>query len=119
MDLYKRKEPPSPGSTSPDLEVPGKCPRLDLDDWDPLDSAQDTPPPAMATDDQGPLNSFDQTCTQTQGPPTVQSDYDHLSHRDLHDLCKQRGYARKDSKASLCTRLRKMDEVEASRGVSI
>ena len=89
LDLYKRREIPSPGSTSPDLEVPGKRTRLDLDDLDPLDLAQDTPPPTMATGDQGPLDSFDQTCTQTQGPPTVQTDYDHLSHRDLHDSRKQ------------------------------
>ena len=46
-------------------------------------------------------------------------DYDDFSYRDPHDLCKQRGYARKDSKASLCARLRKMGEVESARGLSM
>ena len=118
LDLYKRKEPPLPGSTSPDLTQTGKRTRLDQDDFDPLVLARDTPLPSMATGDQGPLDSFDQTCTQTMGPPTVQTDYDHLPHRDLHDLCRQRGYARKDSKASLCARLKKMDEVATSRVLS-
>ena len=91
---------------------------MDQDDFDTLELARDTPIPSMATDDQGPLDSFEQTCTQTVGPPTATTDYDRLSHRDLHDLCKQRGYARKDSKASLCTRLKKMDEVATSRAMS-
>ena len=72
----------------------------------------------MATGDQGPLYSFDQTCAQTPGPPTIRTDYDHLSYRDLRDLRKQRGYARKDSKTSLCARLRKMDEVATPRVLS-
>ena len=45
--------------------------------------------------------------------------YDDRSHRDLHELRKQGGYARKDSKASLCARLQKMDEVESARGLSM
>ena len=118
LDLYKRKEPPLPGSTSPNLTQSVKRTRLDQDDFDTLELARDTPIPSMATGDQGPLDSFDQTCTQTMGPPTVQTDYDHFPHRDLHDLCKQRGYARKDSKASLCARLRTMDEVATSRVMS-
>ena len=118
LDLYKRKEPPAPGSTSPNLTQSVKRTRLDQDDFDTLELARDTPIPSMATDDQGPLDSFEQTCTQTVGPPTATTDYDRLSHRDLHDLCKQRGYAHKDSKASLCTRLRKMDEVATSRAMS-
>ena len=74
-------------------------------------------PPRKATDDQGPVDSFDEVCTQTQGPTDLRTDYDDLSHRDLHDLWKQRGCARRDSKASLCARLRKMDEVESARGL--
>ena len=78
-DLYRRREPPSPGSTSPDLELVGGRARLDSDDMDPLVLAQDTPPPTMATGDQGPMDSCDKACTQTQGPPTVHNDYDHVS----------------------------------------
>ena len=70
----------------------------------------------MATDDRGPFDSFDEVCTQTQGPPATRTGYEELSHRDLHDLRKQRGYARKGPKASPCTRLRKMDEVDTARG---
>ena len=115
LDLYKRTEPPSPVSTSPDLQPSDKRTRVIQEELDPMVIARDTPVPEMATDDQGPLDSFDRTCTQTQGPPTIRTDYDHLSYSDLHELCKQRGYARKDSKASLCTRLKKMDEVASSR----
>ena len=71
----------------------------------------------MATDDRGPFDSFDEVRTQTQGPPVTRSDFDDLSHRDLYALRGQRGYARKDSKASLCARLQKMDEEESERGL--
>ena len=72
----------------------------------------------MATDDQEPLDSFDAACTQTQGPPTVRTGYEELSHRDPRDLRKQRGDAREDSKASPRTRLHKKDEVDHWRGLS-
>ena len=42
-----------------------------------------------------------------------------LSHRDPHDLRKQRGFARKDSKPPQGTRLREMDEVDQARGSSL
>ena len=83
LDLYKRKEPPSPGSTSPDLPPTGKRTRLAQEDFDPLALARDAPIPSMATGDQGPLDSFDQTCTQTPGPPTIRTDYDHLVKNSL------------------------------------
>ena len=73
----------------------------------------------MATDDQGPPDSFDEACTQTLGPPVTRTGYDDLSHRDLHELRKQGGYERKGSKASPCARLRKMDEVDSGRGLSM
>ena len=62
-------------------------------------------PHGMATGDRGPFDPFDEVCTQTQGPPTTRSGYDYLSRRDPHELHKQKGYARKDSKASPCARL--------------
>ena len=73
----------------------------------------------MTTGDRGPFDSFDEVCTQAQGPPVTRTHYDDLPHRDLHAFCKQRGNAKKDSKASLCARLRKMDEVESARGLSM
>ena len=72
----------------------------------------------MATDDQGSPDSFDVARTQTQGPPHTRADYNGVSHRDLHALRKRRGFAKKGPKASLCTRLRKMGEVESARGLS-
>ena len=73
----------------------------------------------MATDDQGPFDSFDEVCTQAQGPPTTRTGNEPMSHQDLRDLCRQTGYARRDSKVSLCARLKKMDEVYSGRGPSI
>ena len=73
----------------------------------------------MATDDQGPPDSFDEACTQTQSPPVTRTECDDLSHRDLHELRKQRNYAKKDSTASFCARLQEMDEVESARGLSM
>ena len=78
-----------------------------------------TIPPCVATDDQGPPDSFHEACTQTQGPPDLRAEYDALSHRDLHELCKQRCYARMDSKPSLFARLRKIDDVDSARGLSV
>ena len=75
-------------------------------------------PHCVATHDRGPFDSFDEVCTQTQGPPLTLTGYEDLSHRDLHELCKQSGYARRDSKASLCARLHKMDGVDSARVLS-
>ena len=75
-------------------------------------------PPCVATDDQGPLDPSDKACTRTRGPPVLRTDYDTRPHRNLHELRKQRGYARKDAKAPLCARLRKMDEADSARGLS-
>ena len=67
---------------------------------------------------QGPPNSSDKACTQHQSPPDLRTDYDTRPHRDLHELRKQRGFARKDSKASLCARLHRTDEVDSAHGMS-
>ena len=75
-------------------------------------------PHRVATDARWPFGSFDEVCSQIRGPPAPRAGYEELYRRDLHDLCKQRGYARKDSEDSHCTRLHKMDEVESARGLS-
>ena len=124
LDLYKRRNPTSPGPLCPDFAPSGERTRFGMEesqnDVRPVspDPPQRSLPPRMATCDQGPLASINEVCAQTQGPPEMRTDYDDLSHRDLHDLCKQRGFAKKDPNASLCTRLRKMDEVESARGLS-
>ena len=119
LDLYKCQIPPSPDSLSPDLAPLGKrtIPRTEESQIDIGPTSQD--PHRVATDDRGPFDSFDEVCAQTQGPPVTRTGYADLSRRDLHDLWKQRGYAWQDSKASLCTRLRKMDEVDSARGLSL
>ena len=49
-------------------------------------------------------NSVNQAGAQTQGPPNPTAVYETLSYRELRDVCRKRGHARKDSKSPLCTR---------------
>ena len=67
----------------------------------------------MATGDQGPFDSFDEVCTQTQGPADARTGYKELSHRDLHDL---HGKTPNPLPAHV---LHKMDEVGSARGLSM
>ena len=125
LALCKRPSPLFPGPLSPDLAPSGKRARFGMEgpqnDISPASPAppHQSMPPCMATGDQGPLDSLDEVCAHTQGPPDLRTDYDDLSRRDPHDLCIQRGCARKDPKASLCARLRKTDEGESARGLSM
>ena len=118
-DLNKRPDHPPAGPLSRDVAPPGKRTRYGMGTL-PRDVAPSrrSMPPSVATGDQGPLDSFDKACTQTQGPPVLWADYAALSHRDLHELRKQRGYARKDSEAFPCAQLRKMDEADSARRLS-
>ena len=117
-DLNKRPDQPPAGHLSCDLAPSGRRTRYGMGTL-PRDSPVPAPPapsrrsmpPYVATGDQGLLDSFDEACAQTQGPPDLRTDYAALSHRDRHESRKQRGYARKDSEASPCAKLRRMDEV--------
>ena len=118
LGLYKRHFPPPPDACSPARAPLEKRARLGTGESQ-LDFGTPTlEPHCVATDDQGPLDSFDNACTQTQGPPTGRTGFEELSHRELHDLRKQGGFGRRDSKASLRTLLHKMDEVDHWRGLS-
>ena len=117
LGLYKRRFPPSPDARSPALAPLGKRARLGTGESQLDFDAPTLEPHCVATDDRGPLDSFDDACTQTQGPPTTRTGYEELSHRDHHDFRAQRGYARKDSKASPFTRKHKMDEADHWRGL--
>ena len=58
-----------------------------------------------------PSNSFDKQCAPSQAPTMEGSQYDHLPYDALHNLCKSRGYCKKDAKTVLKTRLGAMDKV--------
>ena len=70
---------------------------------------QETPLPPNITDD--PSASFDSKCVPSQAPILEGSQYDHLTYDELHNLCKSRGYCKKDAKTALKTRLEAMDTV--------
>ena len=66
-----------------------------------------------ATEDSGkPSNSSDKQCAYSQAPECVSGNYDHLSYNQIRDICKARGYHKRDAKAALKTSLETMDEVE-------
>ena len=83
------------GPLSPVLAPSGKRTRLGMEespnDISPASQgpSQRSMPPLMATGDQGHLDSFDEACTQTQGPPDMRTDNEDLYRRDLHALRKQ------------------------------
>ena len=56
--------------------------------------------------------SFDKQRAPSQAPERVSGNYDYLSYDQVRDLCKARGYHKKDAKAVLKTRLEAMDAVE-------
>ena len=85
LDLYTRHIPPSPDALSPDLAPLGKRARLRTEESQIDISPPPQDPHRVATDDQGPFDSFDAVCTQTQGPPDTQTGYEELSHRDFRD----------------------------------
>ena len=61
-------------------------------------------PPAM--EDSGQTsNSFDQRCAPSHAPECVNGNYDNLPYAQIRNLCKDRGYYKKDAKAALKTRL--------------
>ena len=55
--------------------------------------------------------SFDQQCAPSQAPECVSGNDDQLPYGQLRDLCKSRGFYKKDAKAVLKTRLEAMDAV--------
>ena len=67
-------------------------------------------PPNSEVEDTGPaLSSSDRSCAPSQFPVTDTANYEQLSYRQLHELCEQRGYQGKNTKAVLRTRLAAMD----------
>ena len=59
--------------------------------------------------------SFDEECTRLPGPEKTPGDYDYLTYDTLDQLCRRRGYAKKNSKAVLKTRLSTMDADDRKR----
>ena len=57
----------------------------------------------------------EKNCAQLLGPLGAEGDYDHLSCGELHNVRRRRGYARKNPKAALETRLAAMDAVGRNR----
>ena len=67
-------------------------------------------PPNSEVADEGPASSpFDRNCAPPQAPPADTTNNDQLSYGRLHELSKQRGYHKEDSKAAPRTRLAAMD----------
>ena len=60
-------------------------------------------------------SSFGRDGMLVQPPPVSQGDYDHLAFDEQRDFCRQRGFARGDSKAGLRTRSVPMDAGEQKR----
>ena len=65
----------------------------------------------LQNDVNDPSASFDKKCAPSQAPIMEGSQYDHLTYDELHNLCKSRGYCKKDAKTALKTRLEAMDTV--------
>ena len=81
LGLYKRCLPPSPDARSPAFAPLGKRARLGTGDSQ-IDIGTPTlEPHCVATDDQGPFDSYDDACTRTQGPPVTRTGYEELSSR--------------------------------------
>ena len=85
LDLYKHYPPPSPDARSPALALLGTRARLRTEDTQIDIGEPSLEPHRVATDRQGPFDSSDESCAQTQGPPVTRTGYEELSHRDLHD----------------------------------
>ena len=77
----------------------------------PKNSEDPSFPPALEDSGQ-PSNSFDKQRAPSQALECVRGNYDNLSYYQIHNLCKDRGYHKKDAKAALKTRLEAMDAVE-------
>ena len=60
-------------------------------------------------------SSFDGKCAPSRPPPVSRGSYGHLSYYQLHEVCKRKGYSRKDSNAALKIRLAPMGEVDRNR----
>ena len=101
---------PSSGgvSTAVTRETPVVSPRLIPVPDSPHLSLQLPPEPEV--DSTGKTSaSFDPNCAPSQAPASGSAKYDQLSNGQLHELCRQRGYHKKDTKAVLRTRLEAMD----------
>ena len=73
----------------------------------PLHSAQTPAEPALG--DAGKTSAFfGRNCILSQSTVRGNANYDQLSYGQLHELCKQRGYHKKDDKAVRRTRLEAM-----------
>ena len=89
----------------------GASPRLMPIPESPTNSESPAFPPA--TEDPGQTsNSFDQQCAPSHALECVNGNYDNLSYDQIRNLCKDRGYHKKDAKAALKTRLEAVDAVE-------
>ena len=56
------------------------------------------PPPVPSVGDEGPASaSFERKCAPSQAPVTDTTNYEQLSYGQSHELCKQRGYHKKDT----------------------
>ena len=68
--------------------------------------------PPLENDVNDPSASFAKQCAPSQAPTMEGRQYDNLTYDELHNLCKSRGYCKKDAKTVLKTRLEAIDTVE-------
>ena len=105
------REPRSGGGSTdvtsePSMASPRLIPVFDSPDL----PVQLTPEPEVG--DTGRTSaSFDRNCAPSRGPVSDIPNYDQPSSAQLHELCKQRGYYGKDTKAAPRIRLEVMDAV--------
>ena len=105
--------PTESGGQSPDTsaEPPLASPRSIPIPESPKNSECPSFPPVVEDHGQA-SNSFDQQCAPSQAPEGVRGNNGNLSYDQIHNLCKDRGYHKQDTKAALKTRLEAMDAVD-------
>ena len=97
-------------STEVPTEPSIASPRLIPAPNSPTNSGQPDPPPPL--EDTGNISaSFGRKFAPSQAPERESANCDHLSHDQLHDLCKQRGFHEQDANVAPKTRLEAMDAV--------
>ena len=96
------------GPTDETREPPMASPRLIPVPDSPHLSIQ-LPPDSVVEDTGKTSASFDRDCAPSQAPVSDNANYAQLPYDELHELWKQRGYHKRDTKVVLRTRLEAMD----------
>ena len=78
----------------------------------PSSSVHVLPSPSLSVQPPRVTSSFDRNCSPSPAPLETRGSDDNLSHNQPHELCEDRGYDRKDSKAALKLRLTSVDDLD-------